>query len=68
MKYLNVQKIKTVPEHYTSVMPWLISASSADLIEFLKAAFEAEEIPNSRITNENGVIIQINRNGCYLCN
>lgn len=53
------QKIKTVPDHFTSVTPWIISSSSANLIEFLKAAFEAEEIPNSRITNEEGAIIHV---------
>ena len=59
MKTNNAQKIKTVPDHYTSVTPWIISPSSATLIEFLKAAFEAEEIPNSRITNEDGTIIHV---------
>ena len=53
------QKIKTVPDNYTSVTPWIISQSSADLIIFLQAAFDAEEIPNSRITNEDGVIIHV---------
>lgn len=52
-------KIKVVPDNYTSVTPWLISPSSAKLIEFLKAAFGAEEIPNSRITNEAGIIIHV---------
>jgi len=52
-------KIKTVPDNYTAVTPWIISPSSAKLIEFLKAAFEAEEIPNSRIVNEDGVIIHV---------
>lgn len=51
------QKIKIVPDNYTSVTPWLISRSSAKLIEFLTKAFEAEEIPNSRITIEEGIII-----------
>ena len=59
MKNIEAQKIKTVPENYTSVTPWIISPSSANLIEFLKAAFEAEEIPNSRIKNENGAIIHV---------
>ena len=59
MKNNNAQKIKIIPEHYTSVTPWIISPSSANLIEFLKAAFEAEEIPNSRIQNEEGVIIHV---------
>jgi len=59
MNDMNKSKIKTVPDNYTSVTPWIISPSSADLIEFLKAAFEAEEIPNSRITNESGIIIHV---------
>lgn len=50
-------KIKPVPDQYTSVTPWIISPSSASLIDFLKAAFAAEEVPNSRITNEAGIII-----------
>jgi uncharacterized glyoxalase superfamily protein PhnB len=54
-----VQKIKTVPDNYTSVTPWVISPSSAKLIEFLKAAFDAEEIPHSRITNDEGIIIHV---------
>lgn len=53
------KKIKTVPNNYTSVTPWIISKSSADLIEFLKNAFDAEEIPNSRITNEDRIIIHV---------
>ncbi|WP_221392977.1 VOC family protein [Dyadobacter sp. NIV53] len=52
-------KIKTVPENYTSVTPWIISRSSAELIDFLTAAFDAEEIPNSRIKNEDGAIIHV---------
>lgn len=53
------QKIKTVPDHYTSVTPWITSPSSAKLVEFLEAAFNAEEIPHSRITNEEGIIIHL---------
>ncbi|MCF0054588.1 VOC family protein [Dyadobacter sp. CY356] len=52
-------KIKIVPDNYTSVTPWIISPSSADLIEFLTEAFEAAEIPGSRITDEKGVIIHV---------
>jgi uncharacterized glyoxalase superfamily protein PhnB len=59
MKNNEEQKIKTVPKNYTSVTPWIISNSSADLIEFLTAAFDAEEIPHSRITNEDGIIIDV---------
>jgi PhnB protein len=59
MKNNDTHNIKIIPEHYTSVTPWIISTSSANLIEFLKAAFEAEEIPKSRIKNEDGVIINV---------
>ncbi|WP_292973430.1 VOC family protein [Mucilaginibacter sp.] len=52
-------KIKTIPDNYTSVTPWIISPSSTKLIKFLKSAFEAEEIPNSRIVNADGVIIHV---------
>lgn len=59
MENSNSLKIKTVPENYTSVTPWIISPSSEKLIEFLEAAFEAEEIPNSKIKNEDGVVIHV---------
>lgn len=59
MQNNEAQKIKTVPDNYTSVTPWIISHSSSDLIGFLQAAFDAEEIPNSRIVNEDGIIIHV---------
>lgn len=59
MKNVNGSKIKIIPENYTAVTPWLISPSSADLIEFLKSAFDAEKIDNSRIINEDGIIIHV---------
>jgi PhnB protein len=59
MKRSETQKIKTVPEPYTSVTPWIISSSSVKLIEFLTDAFGAEEMPGSRITDENDVIIHV---------
>jgi PhnB protein len=59
MNITKAQKLNTVPDHYTSVTPWIISPSSAKLIEFLKVAFEAKEIPHSRITNEEGIIIHV---------
>lgn len=59
MKITNAQRIKTTPEGYTSVTPWIISPSTTRQIEFLKAVFNAEEIPNSRITNAEGVIIHV---------
>lgn len=52
-------KISTIPDNYTSVTPWIISPSSGRLIGFLKGVFNAEELPNSRITNEEGVIIHV---------
>lgn len=51
--------IKKVPENYSAITPWIISSSSERLIEFLTAAFEAEEIPNSRLKNETGAIIHV---------
>lgn len=51
------QKIKVVPDNYSAVTPWIISPCSVNLMEFLKAAFNAEEIPNSRITDEHGAVI-----------
>ena len=50
-------KIKTVPDHYMTVTPWLVSLSSSQIIDFMQAAFGAQEVPNSRITNDTGVII-----------
>jgi PhnB protein len=50
-------KPKVVPDHYTAVTPWLVSPSSAQLIDFMHAAFGAEELPNSRLTDQSGVII-----------
>ncbi|MBC7867622.1 MAG: VOC family protein [Gloeobacteraceae cyanobacterium ES-bin-316] len=59
MENKGLSKIKKVPENYTSVTPWIISTSSEKLIEFLQAAFEAKEIPNSKIKNEQGVVIHV---------
>jgi len=53
------EKIKTVPDNYMSVTPWIISQSSSALIEFLSGAFGAEEIQNSRLKNEDGAIIHV---------
>lgn len=59
MKNSQSSKIRKVPENYTAVTPWIISPSSEKLINFLKAAFDAEEIPNSKIKNEQGVVIHV---------
>ncbi|MET0635269.1 MAG: VOC family protein [Chitinophagaceae bacterium] len=57
MQTKNAQELKTVPEGYTTVTSWVISPSTADLIEFMKSTFNAEEIPNSRLKNAEGAII-----------
>ncbi|MDJ1481133.1 VOC family protein [Cytophagaceae bacterium YF14B1] len=49
--------VKTVPDGYTAVTPWIISPSTEKMIHFLTVVFDAEEVPNSRITDEEGVII-----------
>ena len=54
-----VPKINPIPDQYTTVTPWIISSSSARLIDFMTAAFGAQEVSNSRITNEAGVIIHV---------
>ncbi|MDN3581348.1 VOC family protein [Mucilaginibacter flavus] len=59
MRSNNIPQIKIIPDNYTSVTPWIISPSSAKLMEFLKAAFDAEEIPNSRIMNAGDAIIHV---------
>lgn len=50
-------KVKTVPENYTSVTPWIISPSSVNLIKFITSVFDAELVPNSIIKNADGVVI-----------
>lgn len=57
MKNNEPQKVTATPIGYTSVTPWIISPSTDDMIEFLKKVFGAEEIPNSKIKNEEGIII-----------
>jgi PhnB protein len=53
------QKIKTAPDQYTSVTPWIIARSTNKMIDFLKAVFDAQEIPNSKIEREDGVVIHV---------
>jgi uncharacterized glyoxalase superfamily protein PhnB len=43
-----------IPEGYGTVTPWLISRDSAELIQFLEAAFGAAEITGSRMHNPTG--------------
>jgi uncharacterized glyoxalase superfamily protein PhnB len=43
-----------VPEPYSTVCPWIISRDTVRLLEFVAAAFDAEEL--GRVANENGSI------------
>jgi PhnB protein len=47
-------QVQPVPEGYHSITPWIVSRDSARLIEFLNAAFGAEEI--ARVVAEDGSI------------
>ena len=44
----------TIPEGYTTVTPWIISADTPQLLEFIVAAFEGVEL--SRMANADGSI------------
>jgi PhnB protein len=46
--------LRPVPEGYHSVTPWIISRDSSRLIEYLTAAFGAEEI--ARVVGDDGSI------------
>jgi PhnB protein len=46
--------VRPIPEGYHTVTPWIISRDSAQLIDFLTAAFGAEEI--ARVVGEDGSI------------
>jgi len=48
--------VKTIPDGYNTVTPWIISKDSAKLIEFSEQAFNAKEQPGSRIKNTDGSI------------
>ena len=47
-------QVKPVPNGYATVTPWIISRDTNRVIEFMSAAFGAEEI--ARVVDENGVI------------
>lgn len=44
----------TIPEGYTTVTPWIISADTPQLIDFLAAAFDGTEL--ARLANDDGSI------------
>jgi len=54
MTELRADNLQPIPDGYHAVTPWIISRDSARLIEFLAAAFGAEEI--ARVVGEDGTI------------
>ncbi|WP_433356833.1 VOC family protein [Microtetraspora malaysiensis] len=50
----HVMAVKPVPEGYTTVTPWIISRDTAQLIDYVKEAFDAEEI--ARVVGDDGSI------------
>ncbi|WP_411083281.1 VOC family protein [Streptomyces sp. cmx-18-6] len=46
--------VKAIPDGYTAVTPWIISADAARLIDYLKEAFGGEEL--SRLVGAGGRI------------
>ena len=46
--------VNPVPDGYTTVTPWIIGRDTAGLIDFLKRAFDAEEL--GRVVGEDGKI------------
>jgi uncharacterized glyoxalase superfamily protein PhnB len=46
--------VKPVPEGYSTVTPWIISADTARLIDYVNKAFDAEEI--ARVVGDDGSI------------
>ena len=46
--------VNPVPAGYRTVTPWIISRDTAQLIDYMKKAFDAEEI--ARLVGEDGSI------------
>ncbi|SFB59793.1 Uncharacterized conserved protein PhnB, glyoxalase superfamily [Amycolatopsis marina] len=46
--------VNPIPEGYNTVTPWLISQDTVGLIDYVKEAFDAEEL--GRVTGEDGRI------------
>ncbi|WP_291413869.1 VOC family protein [Actinophytocola sp.] len=46
--------MKTIPDGYTTVTPWLISKDTASELEFIRAAFGGQEL--ARVESEDGSI------------
>lgn len=47
-------KVQPIPAGYSTVTPWIIVKGAVQLIDYLKAAFEAQEL--ARVPNEDGTI------------
>ena len=52
----NADQASAVPSGYATVTPWIISRDTAGLIDFMTAAFGAQEI--ARVVDDKGVIGQ----------
>ena len=50
----NATSTQTSPEGYSAVTPWIIARGVPKLIDYLRAAFDAEEI--ARIVNPDGLV------------
>ncbi|MYW01141.1 VOC family protein [Streptomyces sp. SID3343] len=48
--------VKTIPEGYTTVTPWILAHDTAGLIDYLTQAFGAEEAAGSRFVGADGRI------------
>jgi uncharacterized glyoxalase superfamily protein PhnB len=46
--------VEAIPDGYTAVTPWIIARNAAALIDYLKRAFDAQEI--ARVPNPDGSI------------
>ncbi|WP_232663245.1 VOC family protein [Pseudonocardia sp. TRM90224] len=46
--------VTPVPDGYTTVTPWIISADTGAMIDYLVAAFDAEEI--ARVVGDDGIV------------
>jgi PhnB protein len=46
--------MKTIPDGYTTVTPWLISTDTSAELEFIRVAFDGEEL--ARVVGEDGRI------------
>src|SRR5688500_17820765 len=51
---MKTSKARPVPEGYHTVTPWIIVRGAARLIEYLKEAFDADEI--ARVVSDDGSI------------